>query len=175
MLQELAAEQVRHRCDPAQFNCNSTEDLTPKEGIIGQDRALSALNFGLNILKQGFNIYVSGPSGTGRTTAIKSFLEAMAAKKEVPPDWCYVHNFKDSYCPRAFSRNTAFAYGTSSSKRSKHDTLTMQLHSRQRARLLLASHGQLRLAQVALEVAHAYPLTAALSRDQVLFPVGKRS
>lgn len=101
MPEELTATQVRRKCDPALLSCNSTEDLVPKEGIIGQDRALSALNFGLNILKKGFNIYISGPSGTGRTTAIKSFLEAKAAKKEVPPDWCYVHNFKDSYCPRA--------------------------------------------------------------------------
>jgi len=101
MVKELTAEQVRRRCEPAQFNCESTVDLEPKEGIIGQDRALSALKFGLNILKPGFNIYVSGPAGTGRTTAIKSFLEALAARKETPADWCYVHNFKDSYCPRA--------------------------------------------------------------------------
>ncbi len=101
MPKELTAAQVRLRCDPGLFNCESTNDLNPMDGIIGQDRALSALNFGLSILKPGFNIYVSGPSGTGRTTTIKSFLEAKAAKKEVPPDWCYVHNFKDAYCPKA--------------------------------------------------------------------------
>ena len=98
---ELTAEQARQRCDPALFQCNSTEELKPIQGIIGQDRALSALKFGLNILRPGFNIYVSGLAGTGRTTAIKSFLEALAAKKEPPSDWCYVHNFRDSYCPRA--------------------------------------------------------------------------
>ncbi len=101
MAKELSAEQVRQRCDPSVFNCNSTEELEPLEKIIGQDRALSALKFGLNIPKPGFNIYVSGPAGTGRTTAIKSFLEALAAKKETSADWCYVHNFRDSYCPRA--------------------------------------------------------------------------
>ena len=101
MPRELTAEQVRRRCDPGLFNCESTHDLNPLDGIIGQERALSALNFGLNILKQGFNIYVSGPSGTGRTTTIKSYLEAKATEKDVPPDWCYVHNFKDAYCPRA--------------------------------------------------------------------------
>ncbi|MFC2070057.1 Lon protease family protein [Chloroflexota bacterium] len=101
MPEELKAKQARVRCDPGLFNCNSTEELKPVEGIIGQDRALSALNFGLSIQKQGFNIYVSGPSGTGRTTAIKSFLDVKATRKEVPPDWCYVHNFKDAYCPRA--------------------------------------------------------------------------
>lgn len=101
MPRELSAEKVRQKCDPAIFGCKSTEELKPLEGIIGQDRALSALNFGLNIQKPGFNIYVSGLPGTGRTTAIKSFLEALAAKKETPPDWCYVHNFRDSYCPLA--------------------------------------------------------------------------
>jgi lon-related putative ATP-dependent protease len=101
MLKELTAEQVRQRCDPALFQCNSTDELKPVEGIIGQDRALSALKFGLNIVKPGFNIFVSGLAGTGRTTAIKSFMEALAAKKETPSDWCYVHNFRDSYCPKA--------------------------------------------------------------------------
>ncbi|MDD4876649.1 MAG: AAA family ATPase, partial [Dehalococcoidales bacterium] len=101
MPKELSADQVRKVCSPSSFDCNSTNELIPMEGIIGQDRALSALNLGLNILKPGFNIYVSGLSGTGRTTAITSFLEAMAAKKEIPPDWCYVHNFQDSYFPKA--------------------------------------------------------------------------
>jgi len=101
MAKELTAEQVRQQCPPTVFKCNSTEELKPKDGIIGQDRALSALQFGLNIVKPGFNIYVSGLAGTGRTTAIKSFVEALAAKKETPSDWCYVHNFRDSYCPRA--------------------------------------------------------------------------
>jgi len=101
MLKELSAEQVRKKCDPSLFRCNSTEELKPQESIIGQDRALSALKFGLNIIKPGFNIYVSGLAGTGRTTAIKSFLETLAARKEPPPDWCYVYNFHDSYHPRA--------------------------------------------------------------------------
>jgi len=101
MVKELSAEQVRLQCPSTVFNCDSTEELKPKDGIIGQARALSALKFGLNIGKPGFNVYVSGLAGTGRTTAIKSFMEALAAKKETPSDWCYVHNFGDSYCPHA--------------------------------------------------------------------------
>ncbi len=101
MLKELTAEQVRRRCDPSLFHCNSTAELKPIEGIIGQDRALSALKLGLNIQNPGFNIYVSGLAGTGRTTAIKSFLDVMAAKKETPADWCYLYNFQDSYYPKA--------------------------------------------------------------------------
>ncbi|MFC1982539.1 AAA family ATPase [Chloroflexota bacterium] len=100
MSKELSAKQARKRCDPAAFDCNSTEELEPIGTIIGQDRALSALRFGLNITTPGFNIFVSGPTGTGRTTAIKSFLDSLAAQKETPSDWSYVYNFKDSYCPR---------------------------------------------------------------------------
>ncbi len=101
MARELSAEQVRLWCDPALFRCDSTEHIEPIKGIIGQDRAISALEFGLNIPKQGFNIFVSGPAGTGKTTAIRPFLEALAEKKETPPDWCYVNNFRDPYHPRA--------------------------------------------------------------------------
>ena len=101
MPRELTAEQARRTTDPAIFQCDSTAELQPIETIIGQDRALSALKFGLNIAKPGFNIFASGPAGTGRTTAIRSFLEALAAKKPVPSDWCYVYNFRDSYYPKA--------------------------------------------------------------------------
>ncbi|MEE8330863.1 MAG: ATP-binding protein [Acidimicrobiia bacterium] len=99
MPRELTADEARYRCDPAMFGCDSTADLAPMGGIIGQDRALSALKFGLHIQKPGFNVYVSGPAGTGKMTVIKSFLDALAAEKPEPSDWCYVHNFRDSYCP----------------------------------------------------------------------------
>jgi hypothetical protein len=95
MYKELAANQVRQRCDSTLFQCNSTDELKPIDGIIGQDRALSALKFGLNIIKPGFNVFVAGLAGTGRTTAIKSFMDSLAAIKETPSDWCYVHNFRD--------------------------------------------------------------------------------
>lgn len=101
MVRELTAEQVRLKCNPSVLKCESTHDLDPYEGIIGQDRALSALRFGLNIQKKGFNIFVSGQAGTGKTTVIKSFLDALASKKETPPDWCYVYNFKDADSPKA--------------------------------------------------------------------------
>ena len=101
MPEELTGEQVKATCDPALFQCDSTADLTPSGTIIGQDRALSALEFGLGIQRRGFNIYVAGPAGTGKTTVMKSFLEAHAKQKPAPSDWCYVHNFRDPYCPSA--------------------------------------------------------------------------
>lgn len=67
--------------------------------IIGQERAVKALQLGLDISADGFNIYASGIQGTGKLTAVKSFVEEPAKKQPVPDDWCYVNNFKDLYQP----------------------------------------------------------------------------
>jgi lon-related putative ATP-dependent protease len=83
------------------MRCETTEEIRPLEEIIGQKRALKALKFGLDIQQYGFNIYVSGYSGTGRTTAVKDFLEVLAKRKTKPSDWFYVNNFKNSYEPKA--------------------------------------------------------------------------
>lgn len=101
MVTELAAEGLRRVCDPKLLGFTHTGELTPIEGIIGQDRALRALQFGLGIRERGFNIYVAGISGTGRTTAVEAFLGQVAQTKPSPPDWCYINNFRDQYRPRA--------------------------------------------------------------------------
>jgi len=97
----LPPEKLRRECDPTLIRCKTTDELTPLEGIIGQKRAVKALKFGLDIKERGFNIYVAGPPGTGRTTAVKDFLEEMAKTKLVPSDWCYVNNFNNPYEPKA--------------------------------------------------------------------------
>lgn len=101
MISELPAEKLRKACDPLSLGFSSTSELIPKAGIIGQTRALKALQFGLGMKERGFNIYVAGAPGTGRTTAVQSFLEEVAKGQPVPPDWCYVNNFRDSYRPKA--------------------------------------------------------------------------
>ena len=101
MINELPPEKLRRTCDPNLLHCKSTEELTPLQEIIGQKRAVRALKFGLGIKDKGFNIYVAGFPGTGRTTAVKNFLEEKAKEKPVPPDWCYVNNFDDEYTPIA--------------------------------------------------------------------------
>jgi lon-related putative ATP-dependent protease len=83
------------------MHCESTKGLVPLREIIGQDRAVRALKFGLGIKDQGFNIYVAGFPGTGRTTAVKNFLEEVARVRPVPSDWCYVNNFHNQYEPKA--------------------------------------------------------------------------
>ncbi len=101
MLNELSFEKLRRECDPRLMRCETTEEISPLEEIIGQERAVRALRFGLEIKERGFNIYVAGYPGTGRTTAVKDFLEELAKTKPVPHDWCYVNNFSNPYEPKA--------------------------------------------------------------------------
>ncbi len=101
MQHELPPEKLRKIVDPNIMKCKTTKDLSPLEGIVGQDRALKALKFGLEIKKSGFNIYVAGIPGTGRKATVKEFLEKIAKTKPVPSDWCYVNNFRNSYEPKA--------------------------------------------------------------------------
>jgi septin family protein len=82
------------------MQCASTKELTPLAEIIGQERAVRALKFGLGIKNHGFNMYVAGYPGTGRKTAVKSFVEAQAKTQPVPSDWCYVNNFGNQYEPK---------------------------------------------------------------------------
>ena len=101
MLNELPVEKLRLECDPKLIRCETTEEMTILEEIVGQERAVRALKFGLDIKERGFNIYVAGLPGSGRTTAVRDFLEEMAKGKPVPSDWCYVNNFVDPFVPRA--------------------------------------------------------------------------
>jgi len=99
MVEELSYEQARRRFPDDILSCESTAELEPLDQILGQDRAVRALQFGLKIKERGFNIYVAGLPGTGRKTAIISFLEEIAKTRPVPSDWCYVNNFDDSLRP----------------------------------------------------------------------------
>jgi lon-related putative ATP-dependent protease len=101
MVDELSAEKLRRECAHDIMRCETTQELAPLQEIIGQERAVRALKFGLGIRERGFNIYVAGFPGTGRTTAVKNFLDEMARTKPVPSDWCYVNNFSNEYEPKA--------------------------------------------------------------------------
>ncbi|MDH7496960.1 MAG: ATP-binding protein [Syntrophomonadaceae bacterium] len=98
---KLAPEELRKTCDASQFAFETTATLQALEGVIGQERALRALRFGLDIKNQGYNIYLAGFLGTGKTTLAKELVEKKAAGEPCPPDWCYVYNFRDPDCPRA--------------------------------------------------------------------------
>jgi lon-related putative ATP-dependent protease len=97
----IPVEDLRRRQDPAVFEFECTEDLTPLTEFIGQDRALRSLQFGLDMHKAGYNVFVTGLTGTGKATAIlehvrKNVEERRAAGAVAGPgDWCYVYNFRE--------------------------------------------------------------------------------
>jgi len=95
----LEACQLRQTCDPAQFDFETTSELDDLDQIIGQERAVGAVRFGIGIRRDGYNLYALGPSGTGKRTTITQFLESRAANEPVPSDWCYVNNFEDTPKP----------------------------------------------------------------------------
>jgi predicted ATP-dependent protease len=97
----LKAEELRATCDPATLPFRSTAELTPLEGLIGQERALDATTFGIGMKRGGYNLFVLGLPATGKTTSMRRFLDAAAADGATPSDWCYVHNFADPYRPSA--------------------------------------------------------------------------
>ncbi len=103
MVYELPASKLRKTSGVLMKDCKSTKAMRSKKTIIGQERAVSALEFGLRIHNPGFNIFVAGMPGTGRETAVRQFLVQEASTKPVPEDLCYVNNFKDPYRPEALS------------------------------------------------------------------------
>ena len=86
MVVELTHDQARKTCANLFQKCKSTEELLPLSGIIGQNRAVKALEFGLKIQDKGFNIYIAGMPGTGRKTLILNYLEAIAKERPVSPE-----------------------------------------------------------------------------------------
>jgi lon-related putative ATP-dependent protease len=98
---ELSPDKLRLVCPPDQVGCETSADLGPIEGIIGQERALTALKFGIEMKGKGFNVYAAGPPITGKRPATRSFLEGIAKSRSVPSDWVYVNNFENSYEPKA--------------------------------------------------------------------------
>jgi lon-related putative ATP-dependent protease len=95
----LKPEELYWHCDPNQFEFDTTRDLPPLEGTIGQDRALTAIDFGLGIKAGGFNLFLLGQPGTGRSSTIKQILKTRTKLKPRPDDWCYVHDFDEGTNP----------------------------------------------------------------------------
>ncbi len=97
----LDVQSLCWRCDPNQFSFQTTDELPDCDEILGQARALDAVEFGIGIRHDGYNLFVLGPSGTGKRTVVRQFLQRRAADEAVPPDWCYVQNFDRSHQPKA--------------------------------------------------------------------------
>ena len=97
----LTCDQLFRASDPAGLGCATTADLEPAHGLIGQERALAALEFGVAIRARGFNIFALGAQGSGRHNAVRRFVEARAKDQPAPDDWVYVFNFTEPYRPKA--------------------------------------------------------------------------
>ncbi len=101
--QELSASQIRRHTDGALLNCHSTDQLKKLEGFIGQDRAVRAMDFGLSMTSKGYNVFLVGLPGCGRTTYARQSVTERAATMAAPQDWVYVYNFTDPANPIALS------------------------------------------------------------------------
>ena len=105
---EVSAEKLTWYCDLSFLPFTCTAEMTPLEDFIGQDRAMRAIEFGLGVNKPGFNIFVTGLTGTGKTSIIKAFLKKVTNQRiapetdsSAPEDWCYIYNFADPDRPQA--------------------------------------------------------------------------
>ena len=97
----LAPGELRRRCDPEQLGFATTAELEPLDGAPGQSRAAQALEFGVGMRREGYNLFAMGPEGYGRHSLVRQRLEAQASSMAAPADWCYVFNFKAPHRPRA--------------------------------------------------------------------------
>lgn len=100
-LREVPPEKLTYFCDPSQFKFQSTAELDMLDDVIGQERAVSAINFGVDLKSYGYNIFALGPTGAGRTSIIKEAVEKRARTMAVPSDWCYVFNFQNPDQPNS--------------------------------------------------------------------------
>ena len=98
---ELSYKNLKSVCNPNLFKFETTETLEPISAGIGQDRGIKALEFGLNVDINGYNLYIEGPSGVGKTMYTKNYLDTISKKKKVPQDWCYIYNFDNPNEPIA--------------------------------------------------------------------------
>lgn len=102
-LHPLPVELLCHCTDPGALGFGSTAELPDIDSAMGQDRAIAAIEFGVGIRREGYNLYVSGPTGIGKRTLVDHLLARHAIERGEPGDWCYVNNFDDPSRPRALS------------------------------------------------------------------------
>ena len=100
---ELNPKDLKEICSPEIFKFESTAELDDNNLVYGQDRAIKALQFGLNVDVKGYNLYLEGPTGVGKTMYTRNYLTQIASTKKTPCDWCYIYNFENSNEPIAVS------------------------------------------------------------------------
>ncbi len=100
---ELGYKDLKKVCNPEIFSFEKTDELDSTDLIYGQSRGIKALEFGLNIDVKGYNLYLEGPTGVGKTMYTKNYLDTISKKEKVPNDWCYIYNFDNPNEPIAVS------------------------------------------------------------------------
>lgn len=100
---ELMPKDLKDICNPDIFKFDTTAELNDNNLVYGQDRGIKALEFGLSVDVKGYNLYLEGPTGVGKTMYTKHYLNSIAKAKKTPPDWCYIYNFENSNEPIAVS------------------------------------------------------------------------
>ena len=100
---ELSYKDLKMVCNRDMFHFETTQDLESVNDGIGQERGIKALQFGLQVDVKGYNIYIEGPSGVGKTMYTKNYVTKVASKKKTPDDWCYIYNFEEPNEPVAVS------------------------------------------------------------------------
>ena len=98
-VESLKPEALCTLCDPEQFDFKTTADLEDLTEVLGQARAVEALQFGIGIRREGYNLFVLGASGTGKHHVVQQFLGERAAREPIPSDWCYINNFAEAHKP----------------------------------------------------------------------------
>ncbi len=109
--QPLPASELRRVVNPSSLGFRTTDELVPINGLIGQERALKAIQFGTDIKSHDFNMFVLGPPASGKTTAVKAQLGPKAAVAPAPPDWAYVYNFENQNRPKVLQLPSRRAKG----------------------------------------------------------------
>lgn len=109
MIKPLAADQLYTTCDLDQFDFETTDQPDVLEEVAGQDRALKALQLGVNIRHDGYNLFVLGPTGLGKHTVVRDYLDKQSQTREMPPDWVYVNNFDKPSEPISISLTSEHA------------------------------------------------------------------
>jgi len=99
-LEQVPIDRLRWDCDAEKFDFETTDELEPSDEIVGQNRAIEALEFGVGIDQKGYNLYALGPTGMGKHDVVERFLAEAATENDRPSDWCYVHNFEEPNEPR---------------------------------------------------------------------------
>ena len=108
---KLTSEQLYRKCDAAKFDFTTTADLEERLSALGQDRAICAVELGINIKSRGYNLFCLGPEGSGKTSLVKRILEKEGKQRPTPDDWAYVYNFDEPHKPIAVNFPAGAAAG----------------------------------------------------------------